>query len=386
MRYAKATDAFEAPIALASQTVDARVGADDVGNAMVAYVDSDGDLLARRFSPAGGWNAAETIAPAPTPSSSPGLTDFAMSASGHAVVAWTRSRYVGEAHTPTFIRVFVAGYGWDAPIDILGGTPTYDLYAGIAEVAQSLRIAAAALVVDTARGNYTAVLGSSYTYDLTTHAGTPGTPVPVFSPTGTFSGYPAKIAVDGAGNALLALYQDYSKNVTIDTSSVWLGRFSGDTWSGATQLATEAAESPTVAANRNGDGLAAWVGCPSPVSASNCAVRVRLFQGGVWQAESQISDSMRQIGELVAAVDGNGRAIVLWIEYSAAGTYSVMASELDPSSGWSAAHAIERQSDSSILLYELVVALGPNGTGIAAWTAWQTTSTRRTIHSAVWRN
>ena len=45
-----------------------------------------------------------------------------------------------------------------------------------------------------------------------------------------------------------------------------------------------------------------------------------------------------------------------------------MASELDPTSGWTAAHVLEQTTDPTTVIADATLGFGPKGTGLAVWT------------------
>jgi len=312
------------------------------------------------------------VSPAPAAGARPGVTNVAMTRSGHGAVSWTLDRFATPG-TPVLMRLYEAGRGWDEARDILGSTGARSnwMYVGMVDLGTHVRVLGFATATPPGGPGLSAI-GGSYDYDLGTHAGVASTPLVVHTVASSVNVWTTRIAVDGAGNALGGVYQFMGGVSTVDTSDFFVARAAGGAWTaGSTRItpsAGAAGPGPVIALDLAGDGVAAWVRCASS-SPDTCAVWSRRYLAGAWQADVRLSTpGAANVATPSVAIDDGGRALALWLEIDAAGVTSVMASELDPAAGWTTAHVLEPGTSAATVIADLALGFGPNGTGLAAWT------------------
>lgn len=361
-RYVRATDTWD-PLQRISESVSTgvnpRVDVDDAGNAMVAWYSSSaqGVVYARRFDAASGWTTGwgtvATVAGG-TSGVQQYMTGLDMTSDGHAAVTFYRWNTAGGTYE-VWAAVFEDGGGWTAPVRLstAGGTGQNPAI-GVARMGTQVRVVAA--WSESAAGRLD-VHGSVSTYDTATNVLTPGAQT-LLETENTRDYLSPRVMMDEAGNALVVFQQRSSTGADYHVIST---RYAGGSWSGAMAVDTSATDARDFAGAMNGAGMAVvvWRNC----NANVCSLWGRRNNGGNWLQGQQISEEIATSSPSVA-VDGAGRALALWRQDVAA-VSSILASELDPQSGWSAAHTLE--VDNTNARQSPRVAFGKNGTGVAGW-------------------
>ncbi|WP_159398050.1 hypothetical protein [Sorangium cellulosum] len=382
-RYVKESDSWDPLLQInnaASRGVNARVAIDAEGNGVVVWYSHvvGGAVFGKRFTASlgwpAGWGAVETVA-AGTAGTSRQSTTLAMTPAGHAAVGI--DVYTAESSAREgYLAIYEVGQGWRTPVKVSGSTTSCNGTAvGVSTVGTTLRAVAAWFQSDDERLN---VLGNVYTYDLTTHSGSAGSPQ-ALEADDTLDHLSPHVVMDGSGNATVVFLQ---RDSTSSVSHVIANRYSGGVWTGATGVDTagEHASNYAVAVNAEGEGVVVFRQCGAA-----CAIWARRFSAANFQPPDKLSIDEDSAGEPDVAVDGAGRGLAVW-QQDAAALQSIFASELSPALGWSAAHALE--DDNAADHWKPAVAFGPNGTGIAAWVHETTTANdvlRRSIFAEVYK-
>lgn len=314
-RYVAATGAWDAPTLLETSTATARsprVAVDGAGNAMVAWSQSSG-TWAIRYTAGAGWDvAAQRIEDNVT--SSAGAPELAVGASGDAFAVWTS--FDGTRNNIWANRYDAATGAWESATLIETGN------VGLAEAPH--------VAVD-AGGNAVAVWtyfdGARYDILATRYAAGGGgwDPVtPSLTATATGSGDAPRVALDGAGNALVVWAQSDAGRY-----SIWANRLTaGAGWGGAALI----------------------------------------------EADDAGDAALPQL-----AVDGAGNAVAVWYQFD--GTrYDVLSNRFTPGAGWGTAALLETGAGNALRPH---VAVSPAGDATAVWD--QREGSRTSIWSSAFR-
>ncbi|WP_437678300.1 hypothetical protein [Sorangium sp. So ce131] len=381
-RYIKESDSWDSLLQIndsGSRGVNASVAIDADGDGLVVWYSNSvgGAVFARRFTASlgwsAGWGAVETVA-AGTSGTSSQSTTVVMTPAGHAAVG-IDVQTVATSAREGYLAIYEVGQGWRTPVKVSGSTTSCNGTAvGVSTVGTTLRAVAAWYQSD---GERLDVLGNVYTYDLTTHSGSAGSPQ-ALEADDTLDHLSPRVVMDGSGNAMAVFLQ---RNSTSSVSHVIANRYAGGVWAGATGVDTagERASNYSVAMNSEGEGVVAFRQC-----GADCAVWARRFSATSFQPPDKLSTDENSVADPEVAVDGAGRGLAVWAQ-DAAARQSIFASELSPALGWTAAHPLE--DDNAAEHWKPTVGFGPNGTGVAAWVHEATTNDlmRRSIFADIYK-
>jgi hypothetical protein len=374
-RYANASNAFDPPARISDGeglNDNPLIAVDGSGGAIVAWEEGvqepetgsiKAHLMARRFSVdrgwPDGWELPELVSPY-RPSVHQMLRGLAMTAAGHAIVSWGTLDEVFPTSgiAEAYLRVFEPGYGWPAPVKVSGPSVTADwVNVDVVQIGQRLQVVAAWTAYDnvTAKTNAS---GAAYTHDLETHSGVLG-PIETLAADPLISALTPRVWLDAVGNAFVKV--DMIQYTDAYLRSGFLSRYEAGVWTAAPLFQDgERILADAFSAGRGGDAVLLFERC-DPL----CQISGRRFSAGASDPVEAISSL--NLGEEehypAVAVDGSGHAIAAWSEYHG-GTSSLMASELDPVSGWSVAHSL---ADAQGGYFSVAVAFGPKGIGVVTW-------------------
>lgn len=402
-------------------TAEPRVAMDGAGGALLTFVSvgSATDLLARRYTPAGGW--ASPVGPLDAATTAVETPELAMDASGAALAIWSQENTTTGRNEILALR-YEPSTGWGAtPVKLddgvsLGATRPYVAMdgtgSGIAVWLQedfsnrstlwanryrtdipgfegSVPLDGGGEVTGahaaTSAGNHLVVVwtesdGTSASvyatrYDAADESWT--SPEPLESED-TDAAHP-RVAIDDEGNAVAVWLQANSGG---SGARVWASRFdaASGTWTaGAPVDATDAvdaeAAAPQVAMDASGDAVAVWV----RLEGSDYRVRSSRLSGGVWQAAQGLeSDLAGTALEPRVAMDGAGNATVVWTQDVGRGV--IWARRYATASGWASATKLQSSSTGDGSAPRVAM------DGSATVTAWvETTSSGTQVWTSVFR-
>lgn len=176
------------------------------------------------------------------------------------------------------------------------------------------------------------------------------------------AGFPIRVAVDGAGDALAVWNQvdGLSNSIFADHHVQGLG------WEGQQRIETDSGNAfrPEVAMNARGDGVAVWTQSDGVYE----NIWGNYFAAGVgWKGPLLVEASSSANGENPrVAIDEGGNATALWIQFDGVAN-SIYANRFTPASGWGAARLLE--TSGYIAMYGEVAADAAGG-AMAVWTQW----------------
>lgn len=288
-----------------------KLAVDGTGNVMAVWTQSDGtnqNIYANRYVPGSGWGSATLIETSSMPADSPQIV---ADANGNFIAVWRQAwKTVNGALYGVYANRYSAGTGW--------GTSSV-------------------VWVDTARTDISA-------------------------------NGPEQLAIDGSGNAIVvwSVY-DWSWNHTSVRASRYVA---GSGWGASVNLSSEAVQaafSPKVAMDANGNALAVWRQDTGTTKSTQGIHAIRYSVGTGWGTPTLIESAANTVtrsgdGPQIA-FDPQGNAIAVWYQYSKPGIY---ANRYVAGSGWGSAQAIP---DTGTTSYDEAVqlAIDKNGNAIALW-------------------
>lgn len=327
-----------APIALSpaptaavhAESFELDLAVNAMGEAMAVWsqTDADGnvDLVARRYTPAGGWAAATVLLDATTATTA-GVTwapHVALAGDGTAIALWSQRAGL-DMHL--YARRFVPSSGW-GPATLIQSQPMADALAG--DVAMDGSGDAVAVWTVKNAG------GTLWASRFTAPAGW-STPVRLDEAAfgqGVIDADDPHVAVEPAGNAVVVW-----KAWDGEDQMVWAvtGSAAG-TWQPAMRLdaAGVYALSPDVAIDATGDAIAVWHGWPDGEPPS---IRARRFTpGSGWSAVEFVETSSETAVFPAVAMTPGGTATVVWEGRGASG--QTWANRYVPGAGWGTPESI----------------------------------------------
>ena len=171
-----------------------------------------------------------------------------------------------------------------------------------------------------------------------------------------------KIAIDGAGNALVVWLQSDGTQINVVAS-----RFAAGTWTAPTPIESGDgnARTPALAVDAAGNALAVWSQAAGTAVGARTDIWASRFSAGSWGAAVRIdANDIGSTYEPQVAVDPAGNAIAVWTQYD--GTRdNVWASRFTPSGGWGVATLIETDDANNASVPQ--IALDENGNAWAVW-------------------
>jgi hypothetical protein len=325
-----------------------QVAIDPSGNAIAVWHQSDGALFniwSNRYTPTGGWGAAELIE---TDNAGSAFDpQVAIDPSGNAIAVWHQSD--GVQFNIWSNRYMPTG-GWGA--------------AELIETDNAGSAAASQVAVDP-NGNAVAVWQHFSATNLNIWSNR-------YTPTGgwgaaelieTLAGATAalQVAVDPSGNAVAVWSQDDGTRFNI-----WSNRYTlSGGWETAELLETDAAGDaigPQVATDPGGNAVAVW--------SQRDGTRFNIWSsrytptGGWGIAERIEADNAGSAIDPQVAIDPSGNALAVWSQHD--GTrFNIWANHYTLTGDWGVAERIETDNAGSAT--DPQVAVDPNGNALAVW-------------------
>ena len=323
----------------AGDAASAAVGVDDAGNALAAWVQSNGtrdSVWANRYAVGSGWSGPELLeAEDGGDATAPRL---AVNGAGVALAVWGQSN--GTAANLTAAR-YLPGTGWGSPVGIATNLTSSAAPADVAMDGSGR----AAITWTRFAGTWQAWVSL---FDGSTWA------PPMELESGSGSAFSPAVAMDSAGNVTTVW------TVSDPFRSVWSQRFTNaGGWETPLLLETYTAgdsERPTVGADEGGEVWVAWEAGNGTYSGIWAR---RWIPGQGWQAPVSLGAGPQWAfaGALVAVGPG-GRAAVVWREngYLAADRFHPLlgwGGRLLPSAtpGLAGEHSVEARGAVTVLLW-----------------------------------
>jgi hypothetical protein len=329
-----------------------------MGDVMVVwdqYRSGDGDIdtLARRFTPATGWESTVTLYDGISEAWGSGSSAAAIAGDGSAIAMFSKR---GAEGIDLYARHFTPSGGW-AP-----AVPVQIAPSGIAAMAKDVAMDANGRAVAVWR------LGDAGVYELWSSrfsGGVWSTPLRVDAALDATSGRAghAQIAVDPAGNAVIA-FDAYEPG----RSSVWAAIGGADgTWQAAARFEQPLmhATNLDLASSATGAIMAVWESW-SANDTDVPTVRARRFtHAGGWGAIEAVgsSDSLGLFHFPTVAMSAMGVATVVWRGGDA--NAGIMANRSMPGAGWST--PVRISSTTTGEYDQAAVAAGGVDSAIATW-------------------
>jgi hypothetical protein len=329
-----------------------QVAVDDSGNAIAVWSQFDGtrlNILANRYYAATGlWGTAELIETDEGPAGKPWV---AVDGSGNAIAVWRQS-------DGTLYNVWANRY--DAATGLWGTAELIET-DDAGDAGYEPRVA-----VDDS-GNAIAVWSQADggTYNIWANCynaatGLWGEAELIEDGAGPTS--EARVGIDDSGNAIAVWSQADG-----GTYNIWANRYDAATglWGEAELIETgDAAGSPEVAVDGNGNAIAVW-GQSDGIASYNVWAKRYDAATGLWgEVELIETDGAGHAPYPQVAVDGGGNAIAVWQQFDGARD-NIWANRYDAASGWGEAELIAT-SDAGNAQYPRVAVDG-GGNAIAVW-------------------
>jgi hypothetical protein len=346
---------------------------DPSGNAIAVWSQSDGGLYGRyniwanRYTPAGGWGAAELIETDSANTSNAEQPVVAIDPNGNALAVW-RQIYRGAFQI------------WSNRYTPTGGWGTAALIGPVAAEALGPQVA-----VD-ANGNALAVWHQK---DIASLDGRSSIWANRYTPTGGWGtaelietddrGHAggAQVAIDANGNALAVWAQ--SDRAPSGRSYVWYNRYtpSGGWGTAARIVAAGDAGAVRMAMDPDGNAVAVWRQYDG-VRSNLWASRYNPLGGWGTAEPIEARDEPAQVASV--AMDPDGNALVVWQqgESTPSNLLNIWANRFSPLSGWAGAELITMNDAGQAGRPDL--AIDQNGSALAVW------GQRDSGRSDIWAN
>lgn len=319
-------------------------------------------VYARRFTPAGGWEAPVSLA-------ADNATDYvvpeiAVDGAGNAIAVWYESPLFATSSGPNV---------WES---------RYVAAAGRWETAQKVAVSPGAAsrpkVAVSSGGAGVAVWyqndNVTFLNEIWSSRYTPGAgwdPAVRLNPGGAFDAYKPQIVVSPSDNNAVAVWHEGDGQVF----RVRAARLdAGAGWEPAVDLETDNggdAGPPAVAMDNAGNAVAFWQKDNSVTARSN-AWASRFTPGGGWSAPVRISDDIgRMRKDVHVGMNGAGVAVAVWaqtdgtVDNVGSLVYFIWANRFSPVSGWSG--AVQVDTDNTHSAIRPYAAVDRSGNAVAAW-------------------
>jgi hypothetical protein len=339
-----------------SDNVDLAVNA--MGEAMAVWVqvdaDDNADLIARRFTPAGGWLPATVLLDA-TSDTTRGVSWYprvAIGGDGTATVIWSQR---ADLDMHLYARRFVPSSGW-GPATLIQSQGLGDALAGDVAMDGSGN----AVAVWSVRSGGGTLWSSRF-------AATGGWSTPqrldeeINSDGSAEAGYYPRVAVEPAGTAIVVW------EASTSPQSAWarIGAASG-AWQPATRLeaAGEAAVGVDIAIDATGDAIAVWHGTES------ISIRARRYTPGAgWGPAETVESTSDNCSWPRIAMSPDGTATVAWEQNSGSGTGDgdTWTNRFVPGAGWGTPMFIGTPSSGEGERPAVAAAAGGLDSAVAVW-------------------
>lgn len=361
--YSAATQSWGASVDIqgnSRRTQSPELSVDGAGNACAIWEEQQDDdryvVRAARFDAAAGrWSSPVTISNAGGPSSQYGLPRVAVSQNGNIIVAW-KQYYSGDASKATIDTAYydAASQQWTPARSLQSGTtntefpvPAIDARGNAMVLWSQAGATPDVLVAHAARydaaaktwsGNTMVGANGEISYALLLGFDPAGDAIGVWKNDSRFGGGlsaarysaasnswskpealntgdagPKQIAIDPAGNALLA-WSEY--NVARGTFTIESRRYQAatGTWSALPGLATFVSSNMPLAVDPAGNVTTAWVSYANSAY-TMYAMRFNAW-AGKWEAPVVIATDAGSMHDPALTIDQSGQAMLQWPQYN----------------------------------------------------------------------
>lgn len=332
------------------------------GNGIALWLQGS-EVLARRYDKATDSWGETTVVGSAAGSNGMWLASLSMDENGNAIAAWIRSDD-GQVGSVYMSRYTAESDVWSVPRLIENST-------------RNVWVDHADDLVTAIRGEYAVVAwpqeNTSGGIDLNVSWGASwgwGSPFVVDNATG-IADRPS-VALDRFGRISVVWQQE---------GSVFVNRFDGSMWSGATALenASAPASQPRITFDEAGNGLAVWI-------QGNDVIARRYDQASdTWGPETTLDSNAGNVSATSLAMDASGNAVAAWVQMEGSAASVFVSRYNAASNSWSAATLLET---SSLPANESSVNLSTTVLGNHAAVSWvQRTSAATTtwqVHASRW--
>ncbi len=324
------------------------------GNGIAAWSYENGDVVARRFDKATNtWGPVVTLRTTPAGTIEYGsFLSLSVDDNGNAVLAWLNNNDDTQVFTVYASRYTAAGNSWST------SAPVMAVSSSVGSVDASMR------------GSYAAVSWSVHTSSTNAEvyvARWNGTAWSAAMSVETLSGIAQRpsVAVDSTGRITVAWQQP---TTVTEFSSIYVNRYNGTSWAGATLLESSATAASDVKLGFDGSGnaIALWT--------QNTDVFARRYDAATntWAAATPALDTgSTAVQSPSLSVDVGGNAIAAWIQSDGsalsayASRYSVATNTWSPAVLVEALAATVQKVETSIAGNQAAVLIGAAGGSIA---------------------
>jgi hypothetical protein len=320
------------------------------GEAVAVWMQPGGgvgiNIWANRYTPAGGWGAAQRISDGS--GDAQGAQAVALDANGNAIAVWQQSDSI-------WANRYTAGSGWGTPELIETGNGwAYSPQVGVDASGNAIAVWAQQVGARSSVVANRYVAGSGW-----------GTPVTIEADDSGDVSAP-QIAVDAAGNAVVVWAWAADSGGSNFVYSVWANRYvPGAGWSVAAPIDSNNTEQPNpapqVALDATGNAIAVW---HRRDSGTDSVASNRYTAGAGWGSAAFLETDAAIISRNARiAADAAGNAITVWEQYAGA-TANVMASRYSAGSGWGTPVLIETNDAGSAFTPQIVIDADGNATAL----------------------
>ncbi len=343
------------------------------GNALAVWHQHDGtrtNIWANHYTTGTGWGTATLIE---TDTGRAFLPQIAIDASGNAFVVWVQH---DGTRNNIWANRFIAGTGAGTNWGTAALIETDAGYAGVAQIAIDASGNALAVWSQDA-GGITHIMANRYTAGTTNSWGVAGS-------TASFrqgAGSNVQIAIDTAGNAM-TVWEQYEYDGTYNIAA---NRYTAatNTWGAAQVIETDTfrTRDPQIAIDANGNALAVWVHLDGVYS---IAANRYTAATDTWGAAALIeTDNADNADSPQIAIDANGNGLAVWQHGGSAGTTDIWANRFiagtGAGSGWGTAARIESNNAGNAGLPQIAFDATGN-----AWAVWY--QAVGSVSSDIWAN
>ena len=192
----------------------------------------------------------------------------------------------------------------------------------------------------------------------------PGSLTNNISPDGTFASSP-RVAMDDNNNIIVVWTQDTGSN----TEQVFKSEYRNGVWTNPASLsdyvsnATKYVSGARVAMNNNGDAIIVWV---QYSSSTNCAVYKCEYHNGSWGEPELVSATGKSIDTTEVAMDDSGNIVIAWDQNIGSSTGSVLFTNEYRNGSWSGTTQLTDFTN-KYYISDFSLAMGNNGSTVIVW-------------------